>query len=156
MLIRNKDKTVLITKVWPPDCGSTILAIDNPAVDAIFSPLTEAAEKRIFKIKPTDKPKPISARIIINILKTLISIKLGSFIVWKIKNVIHIDKTILTWRGIKLVEKKGILINNALILREEKKKVRTNWYKFVKSSPGKTNAFIIILFKSQHLKFDQI
>ena len=42
------------------------------------------------------------------------------------------------------------------ILKEEKKKVRTNWYKFVKSSPGKTNAFIIILFKSQHLKFDQI
>ena len=61
---------------------------------------------------------------------------------WKIKNVIHIDKTIRTWRGIKLVEKKGILINNALILSEEKKKVRTNWYKFVKSSPGKTNAFI--------------
>ena len=56
----------------------------------------------------------------------------------------------------KLVEKKGILINNALILSEEKKKVRTNWYKFVKSSPGKTNAFIIILFKSQHLIFDQI
>ena len=71
MLIRNKDKTVLITKVWPPDCGSTILAIDNPAVDAIFSPLTEAAEKRIFKIKPTDKPKPISARIIINIFSRM-------------------------------------------------------------------------------------
>ena len=67
-----------------------------------------------------------------------------------------IDKIIRTWRGIKLVEKKGILINNALILREEKKKVRTNWYIFVKSSPGKINAFIIILFKSQHLKFDQI
>ena len=58
--------------------------------------------------------------------------------------------------GIKLVEKKGILINNALILREEKKKVRINWYKFVKSSPGKVITFIIILFKSQHLKFDQI
>ena len=55
----------------------------------------------------------------------------------------------------KLVEKKGILINNALILKEEKKNVRTNWYKFVKSNPGKTNAFIIILFKSQHLIFDQ-
>ena len=39
---------------------------------------------------------------------------------------------------------------------EEKKKVRTNWYKFVKSIPGKTNAFIILLFKFQHLKFDQI
>ena len=39
---------------------------------------------------------------------------------------------------------------------EEKKKVRTNWYKFVKSSPGKIKEFIIILFKSQHLKFDQI
>ena len=93
---------------------------------------------------------------IINILKTLISIKLGNFIVWKIKNVKHIDKTILAWRGIKLVEKKGVLINNALILSEEKKNVKTSWYKFVKSSPGKTNAFIIILFKSQHLKFDQI
>ena len=58
--------------------------------------LTEAAEKRIFKIKPTDRPKPISARIIINILKTLISIRLGSFMVSKIKNVIHFDKTILT------------------------------------------------------------
>ena len=56
----------------------------------------------------------------------------------------------------KLVEKKGILINNALILIEEKKKVRTNWYKFVKSIPGKTNGFIIKLFKFQHLKFDQI
>ena len=56
----------------------------------------------------------------------------------------------------KLVEKKGILINNALILKEEKKNVRTNWYKFVKSSPGKNNAFIIVLFKSQHQKFDQI
>ena len=56
----------------------------------------------------------------------------------------------------KLVEKKGILINNALILREEKKNVKTNWYKFVNSSPGKTNAFIIILFKAQRLRFDQI
>jgi hypothetical protein len=72
------------------------LAIDRPAVDAIFSPLTEAAENKIFKMKPIDKPKPISAKIIINILKTLISIKFGSFIVSKIKNVIHIDKTILT------------------------------------------------------------
>ena len=156
MLIRNKDKTVLITKVWPPDWGSIILAMDRPAVDAIFSPLTEAAENNIFIIKPIDKPKPISAKIIINILKMFISIKLGSFIVWKIKNVIHIDKTIRTWRGMKLVEKKGILINNALILKEEKKNVKINWYKFVKSSPGKNNAFIIILFKFQHLKFDQI
>ena len=47
-------------------------------------------------------------------------------------------------------------MNNALILREEKKKVRTNWYKFVKSIPGKNSAFIIILFKFQRLKFDQI
>ena len=56
----------------------------------------------------------------------------------------------------KLVEKKGILINNALILSEEKKKVKTSWYKFVKSSPGNTRAFIISLLKFQHLKFDQI
>jgi len=49
-----------------------------------------------------------------------------------------------------------LIAADSLILREEKKKVRTNWYKFVRSSPGKTNAFIIILFKSQHLKFDQI
>ena len=56
----------------------------------------------------------------------------------------------------KLVEKKGILISNELILKEEKKNIKTNWYKFVKSSPGKNKAFIIILFKSQHLKFDQI
>ena len=56
----------------------------------------------------------------------------------------------------KLVEKKGILINNALILKEEKKNVRTNWYKFVKSSPGKVNAFIIIILKCQHLQFGQI
>jgi len=56
----------------------------------------------------------------------------------------------------KLVEKKGILISNELILNEEKKNIKTNWYKFVKSSPGKNNAFIIILFKFQHLKFDQI
>ena len=56
----------------------------------------------------------------------------------------------------KLVEKKGILISNALILSEEKKNVRTSWYKFVKSSPGKANAFIISLLKSQRLRFDQI
>ena len=67
-----------------------------------------------------------------------------------------IDKIMRTWRGIKLVEKKGILISNAVILNEEKKNVRINWYKFVKSSPGKANTFIIIIFKSQHLKFDQI
>ena len=46
------------------------MAIDKPAVDAIFSPLTEAAEKRMFKINPTDKPKPISAKIIMKILIT--------------------------------------------------------------------------------------
>ena len=39
---------------------------------------------------------------------------------------------------------------------EEKKKVKTSWYTFVKSSPGKIRAFIILLLKSQHLKFDQI
>ena len=56
----------------------------------------------------------------------------------------------------KLVEKKGILISNELILKEEKKNIKTNWYKFVKSSPGKAKAFMIIIIKSLHLKFDQI
>ena len=56
----------------------------------------------------------------------------------------------------KLVEKKGILISNELILNEEKKNIKINWYKFVKSSPGKTIAFIIILFKAQRLRIDQI
>ena len=56
----------------------------------------------------------------------------------------------------KLVEKKGILISNELILKEEKKNIKTNWYKFVKSSPGKANGFIIIILRSLHLKFDQI
>ena len=56
----------------------------------------------------------------------------------------------------KLVEKKGILISNELILKEEKKNIKTNWYKFVKSIPGKANAFIIIILKAQHQKFDQI
>ena len=58
--------------------------------------------------------------------------------------------------GIKLVEKKGILMTNALILNEEKKNAKTNWYKFVNSSPGKAIAFIIIILKAQHQKFDQI
>ena len=49
-----------------------------------------------------------------------------------------------------------MLIINALILSEEKKNAKTNWYKFVKSSPGKANAFIIIILKAQHQKFDQI
>ena len=56
----------------------------------------------------------------------------------------------------KLVEKKGILISNELILKEEKKNIKTNWYKFVKSSPGKANGFMIIILRSLHLKFDQI
>ena len=59
-------------------------------------------------------------------------------------------------RGIKLVEKKGMLISKALSLSEEKKNVNTNWYKFVNSSPGKVNAFIIIILKCQHLQFGQI
>ena len=56
----------------------------------------------------------------------------------------------------KLVEKKGILISNELILNEEKKNIKTNWSKFAKSSPGKANRFIIIILRSLHLKFDQI
>ena len=54
----------------------------------------------------------------------------------------HIDKTIRTWRGIKLIEKKGILTNKAVILKEEKKNVNIIWYKFDKSSPGKIKLFI--------------
>ena len=56
----------------------------------------------------------------------------------------------------KLVEKTGILISNELILNEEKKNIKTNWYKFVKSIPGKVNAFMIMILKSLHLKFGQI
>ena len=37
-----------------------MLDIDSPAVDAIFSPATAAAEKSIFKISPTESPIPIS------------------------------------------------------------------------------------------------
>ena len=40
-----------------------MLDIDSPAVDAIFSPATAAAEKIIFKIKPTESPIPISDKI---------------------------------------------------------------------------------------------
>ena len=43
-----------------------------------------------------------------------------------------------------------------LFPKEEKKNIKTNWYKFVKSSPGKANAFMIVTLKSLHLKFDQI
>ena len=41
--IKNNVKTVLRTNVWPPDCGSIILDIESPAVEAIFSPATAAA-----------------------------------------------------------------------------------------------------------------
>ena len=43
-----------------------MLDIDSPAVDAIFSPATAAAEKIIFKINPTESPIPISDKISIN------------------------------------------------------------------------------------------
>ena len=49
--IRNKNRTLLNTKVCPPDWGSIILDIERPAVEAIFSPATDAAENRIVKIK---------------------------------------------------------------------------------------------------------
>ncbi len=67
--IRNNVKTVLKTSVCPPDWGSIMLDIERPAVDAIFSPATAAAEKSIFKINPTESPIPISDNISINKLK---------------------------------------------------------------------------------------
>ena len=67
--IKNNINTVLRTNVCPPDCGSIILDIESPAVEAIFSPATAAAENIIFKINPTDKPIPISDKISMNRLK---------------------------------------------------------------------------------------
>ena len=47
-------------KDCPPDWGSTILAIANPAVDEIFSPAMAATENKILNTKATDNPNPTS------------------------------------------------------------------------------------------------
>tara|TARA_Y200000002_G_scaffold172833_1_gene142615 strand:+ start:2489 stop:2656 length:168 start_codon:yes stop_codon:yes gene_type:complete len=54
------------------------------------------------------------------------------------------EKTIRTWSGIKLVEKKGMLITNAVILSEEKKNSNITWYKFSRSRPGKVKLFMTV------------
>ena len=70
--IKNKVKTVLKTSVCPPDWGSIMFDIERPAVEAIFSPATAAAENIIFKSNPTDRPIPISDKISMNKLKPCI------------------------------------------------------------------------------------
>ena len=129
MLIKNNVRTVLITNVCPPDWGSIILAIERPAVDAIFSALTDAAEKRMLSNKPTESPKPISESIIKITFKIFISLTFGTLKYGKIKIDMLIDKTILAWSGIKDIEKNGILIKSAEILSDEKKNEISNWYK---------------------------
>ena len=147
--IKNRVKTVLRTKVWPPDCGSIILDIESPAVDAIFSPATAAAENIIFKINPTDKPIPISDKISINKLKPSMFCISGTFMTGN-KNAVRLMlATILTWSGIPPSEKNGALIKNEEILKEATKKITKYWYKLNKFTPGKLNSdpFIINFFQ---------
>tara|TARA_A100001015_G_scaffold277108_1_gene335975 strand:+ start:491 stop:901 length:411 start_codon:yes stop_codon:yes gene_type:complete len=121
--IKNNINTVLKTSVCPPDCGSIILDIDNPAVDAIFSPATAAAENIMVKISPTDKPIPISDNIMINKLNPGIACISGTLITGNKKAVKLMPTIILTCKGIPLKEKKGALIKNEEIRRDAIKKI---------------------------------
>ena len=143
--IKNNINTVLKTSVCPPDWGSIILDIDNPAVEAIFSPATAAAENMIVKISPTDKPIPISDNIIINKLKPGMVCKSGTLIIGNKKAVRLIPATILTCKGIPPNEKNGALIKNEEILNEAIKKITKYWYKLNKSIPGKLRAVVFIM-----------
>ena len=143
--IRNKVRTVLNTSVCPPDWGSIILDIDKPAVEAIFSPATAAAENMIVKISPTDKPIPISDNIIINKLKPGMVCKSGTLITGNKKTVRLIPATILTCKGMPPNEKNGALIKKDEILKEAIKKITKYWYKLNKSIPGKLRAVVFIM-----------
>ena len=119
-----------------------MFAMESPAVEAIFSPVTDATENIIDKINPTDKPIAISVNIKnINLNKFNLLIS-GTLTSLKIKIVIHIDNTILTCKGIKPVEKKGALKSIEEILRETKKYIKIFSYKFVRFKPGKNNSYI--------------
>ena len=147
--IRNNIKTELKTSVWPPDCGSIILDIESPAVEAIFSPATAAAENIIFKINPTDNPMPISDRISMNKLKPCIFWISGTLITGNKKAVRLMLATILTWSGIPANEKNGALIKNDEIRKDAIKKITKYWYKLSKFIPGKFNSdpFMINFFQ---------
>ena len=103
-----------------------MFAIDKPAVEAIFSPATDATEKSILKRNPTESPMPISERIITINLKLSNSKKLGTFTLLKMKKVMHIDITILICMGINAVEKNGELMSNEPIRKDTKKKTKIN------------------------------
>ena len=57
---RNNCKIWDITGEDEPDVGSTAVAIASPEEDAIFSPASAAAEKKIVRINPADTPIIIS------------------------------------------------------------------------------------------------
>ena len=120
-----------------------MFAIDRPAVDAIFSPVTEATENKILKTKPTDTPIPISLKIKIITFIVFNSVILGIFTSGKINKAIEIDITILICIEKNDVEKNGELSKNAATLNDAKKNIKNNWYKLNKSNPGKANSFII-------------
>ena len=103
-----------------------MFAIERPAVDAIFSALTVATEKRMLSNKPTERPSPISDNIIKKIFKIFISVIFGILRCGKMNIVILIDKTILACSGIKVIEKNGILIKRAEILNDAKKNRMSN------------------------------
>ena len=120
--IKNKDKIELKTSVCDPDCGSTMLDIESPAVEAIFSPARVAEAKSIFKINPTDNPIPISDKINNNKLNPSICCISGTFKIGNKNAVKLILITILTCNGIPDDPKKGALIIKEDILREAIKK----------------------------------
>ena len=126
-----------------------MLDIDNPAVDAIFSPATAAAEKSVFKINPTESPMPISDNKSINKLKLPIFCISGTLITGNKNAVKLILATILTCKGIPPNEKKGALIKNEVIRKDATKKITIYWYKLNKLTPGKANSipFIINFFR---------
>lgn len=142
--IKNNINTVLKTSVCPPDCGSIILDIDKPAVEAIFSPATAAAENIMVKISPTDNPIPISDNIMINRLNPGIDWISGTLITGNKKAVKLMPTIILTCKGIPPKEKKGALIKNEEMRKDAIKKITKYWYKLNKSIPGKLRAVVFI------------
>ena len=126
-----------------------MLDIDSPAVDAIFSPATAAAEKIILKINPTESPIPISDNISKNKLKPCIFWISGTLITGNKNAVKLMLAIILTCKGIPANEKNGALIKKEEIRRDDTKKITIYWYKLNKLTPGKANSipFIINFFR---------
>ena len=78
-------------------------------------------KNRIFKIRPTDKPIPISDKINKNNLNPSIWLISGTLITGNKNAVIAILTTILACKGIELLEKKGALIKKDEINFQKKK-----------------------------------